>query len=249
LKILAAISVFGLLLGDKGRINAVTLAIFDLDNTLLGGDSDYLWGEYLIEQGIVDEQTYRRENDRFYEEYKNGSLDIYEFLTFSLEPLTRFDMPTLDSLRAEYMEKKIQSILLPAAEELLDRHRAQNHTLLIITATNRFVTEPIAQRLGVPHLLATDAEVVNDRYTGRVAGTPCFREGKVQRLRQWLSEHGENLHDSWFYSDSHNDLPLLELVSHPVAVDPDDTLAWHAQQKSWRTISLRNETRSSLEFI
>ena len=227
----------------------MTLAIFDLDNTLLGGDSDYLWGEYLIEQGIVDEHTYRRENDRFYDEYKSGTLDIFEFLEFSLDPLIRFDLATLNRLRQQYIETKVQSILLPAAMELLDRHRIRNHTLLIITATNRFVTEPIADLLGVEHLLATDPELVHDRYTGKVAGTPCFREGKVTRLRQWLSQRGENLHDSWFYSDSHNDLPLLELVSNPVAVDPDETLTWHAQQRNWRTISLRNGTRSALDFV
>ena len=227
----------------------MTLAIFDLDNTLLGGDSDYLWGEYLINQGIVDEQTYRRENDRFYAEYKAGTLDIFEFLEFSLAPLARYDMASLNHHREQFMAKQIQRILLPAATELLDRHRALDHTLLIITATNRFVTEPIAQCLGVEHLLATDPEVINERYTGRVAGTPCFREGKVTRLRQWLSQHGQNLHNSWFYSDSHNDLPLLELVSNPVAVDPDETLTWHAQQKNWRIISLRNETGSDLDFI
>ena len=227
----------------------MTLAIFDLDNTLLGGDSDYLWGEYLIEQGIVDELTYRQENDRFYNEYKAGTLNILEFLEFSLEPLTRHDMATLDQLRRQYIAEKIDSILLPASMELLERHRARNHTLLIITATNRFVTEPIAKLLGVEHLLATDPEVLNDRYTGRVAGTPCFREGKVTRLRQWLSLHGQNLQDSWFYSDSHNDLSLLELVTNPVVVDPDETLTWHAQQKNWRIISLRNDTRSALDFV
>ncbi len=227
----------------------MTLAIFDLDNTLLGGDSDYLWGEFLIDQGIVDEHSYRQANDRFYAEYKAGTLNIFEFLEFSLEPLTRYDMEDLQQLHQQYMEQKVESIVLPAALALLDRHRARHHTLLIITATNRFVTEPIAQRLGVEHLLATDPEVIENRYTGRVAGIPCFREGKVQRLRQWLTHHGENLHDSWFYSDSHNDLPLLELVNNPVAVDPDETLAWHAQQKNWRMISLRNETRSPLDFI
>ncbi|WP_455211639.1 histidinol-phosphatase [Kaarinaea lacus] len=227
----------------------MTLAIFDLDNTLLGGDSDYLWGEYLIEQGIVDETTYRRENDRFYNEYKAGTLDIFEFLEFSLEPLSRFDMQSLNRLHQGYMLEKVDNLLLPAAMELLDRHRARNHTLLIITATNRFVTEPIAKRLGVEHLLATDPEVIENRYTGHVAGTPCFREGKVTRLRQWLSQHGQNLQGSWFYSDSHNDLPLLELVSNPVAVDPDETLTWHAQQRNWRIISLRNDTRSALDFI
>lgn len=227
----------------------MTLAIFDLDNTLLGGDSDYLWGEYLIEQGIVDKTSYRRENDRFYEEYKAGTLDIFEFLEFSLAPLARYDMDTLNRLRQEYMTEKIHTILLPAAEALLERHRQLHHTLLIITATNRFVTEPIAERLGVEHLLATEPEITNHRFTGRVAGTPCFREGKVTRLRLWLSQQGENLQDSWFYSDSHNDLPLLELVSHPVAVDPDDTLTWHAQQRNWPIISLRNETLSSFDFI
>lgn len=227
----------------------MTLAIFDLDNTLLGGDSDYLWGEFLIEQGIVDGERYRRENDRFYEEYKTGTLDIFEFLEFSLEPLSRYDMETLHRYRQQYMEEKIEQILLPAAFELLDRHRARQHNLLIITATNRFVTEPIAERLGVGHLLATEPEIIANRYTGRVIDTPCFREGKVTRLRHWLTTQGENLHDSWFYSDSHNDLPLLELTSNPIAVDPDDTLAWHAEQKKWKTISLRNNTRSSLDFI
>ena len=227
----------------------MTLAIFDLDNTLLGGDSDYLWGEFLIQQGIVDDETYRRENNRFYEEYKAGTLNIFEFLEFSLAPLARYDMEYLQSLRRQYMKDKIHTILLPAARELLDRHRRHQHTLLIITATNRFVTEPIAELLGVGHLLATEPEVIDNRYTGRVSGTPCFREGKVSRLHHWLSQQGENLQDSWFYSDSHNDLPLLELVSNPVAVDPDNTLSWHAQQKNWRIISLRNETCSSLDFI
>ena len=227
----------------------MTLAIFDLDNTLLGGDSDYLWGEFLIRQGIVDETSYRRENDRFYEEYKAGTLNIFEFLEFSLAPLARYDMKTLHTLRRQYIQQEIHTILLPAASELLDRHRRQHHTLLIITATNRFVTEPIADLLSVEHLLATEPEVVDGRYTGRVSGTPCFRDGKVSRLKQWLSQYGENLQDSWFYSDSHNDLPLLELVTHPVAVDPDDTLSWHAQQKNWRIISLRNETGSDLDFI
>lgn len=227
----------------------MTLAIFDLDNTLLGGDSDYLWGEFLIEKSIVDGESYRRENDRFYEEYKSGTLNIFEFLEFSLEPLRRYDMSTLRELHAQYMRQKISPILLPAAEELLDRHRTQNHTLLIITATNDFVTRPIAEKLGIDHLLATEAEIVDQRYTGRTTGTPCFREGKVARLNQWLAQQGENLENSWFYSDSHNDLPLLELVHNPVAVDPDQTLAWHAQQKSWKIISLRNDTRSPLDFI
>ena len=217
----------------------MALAIFDLDNTLLAGDSDYLWGEFLVEQGLVDKEHYARENRRFYEEYKAGILDIHEFMAFSLAPLTRYPIEKLDAMRGQYLKEKIQPIIAPAAKALLRRHREQGDFLLIITATNRFVTEPIAALLGVDHLLATDPEMLDGRYTGRVAGTPCFREGKVIRLRGWLEETGRNLADSWFYSDSHNDLPLLELVSHPVAVDPDETLGRHAEMKGWPIISLR----------
>ncbi|WP_455204310.1 histidinol-phosphatase [Kaarinaea lacus] len=223
----------------------MSLAIFDLDNTLLAGDSDYLWGEFLIEQGLVDGDHYRRENQRFYDEYKTGTLDIFEFLEFSLAPLARMDMETLNTLHREFMRTKIDSIMLPAAQHILNQHRERGDILLIITATNRFVTQPIAERLDVDHLLATDPEVVDQRYTGRVSGTPCFKEGKVTRLNQWLKDNAVNLSDSWFYSDSHNDLPLLELVNHPIAVDPDDTLKWHAEQKNWKIISLRNGSEPS----
>ena len=216
------------------------LAIFDLDNTLLGGDSDYLWGQFLVERGIVDKAYYERENERFYEEYRIGTLDIFEFLNFSLEPLARHDPDTLRRWREAFMEEKIRPILLPKARALLEEHRAAGRRLLIITATNSFVTRPIAEALGVEDLLATEPEMRDGRYTGRVAGTPCFREGKVKRLRDWLREEGENLAESWFYSDSHNDLPLLELVTHPVAVDPDDTLAQHAEMRGWPVISLRD---------
>ncbi len=217
----------------------MALAIFDLDNTLLAGDSDYLWGEFLVEQGVVDGEYYARENRRFYEEYKAGKLDIHEFMAFSLAPLTRFPAAELETMRARYIQQKIVPIVPRPARELLRRHREQGDFLLIITATNRFVTEPIAELLGVDHLLATDPEMRDGRYTGRVAGTPCFREGKVTRLKEWLDETGNDLADSWFYSDSHNDLPLLELVSRPVAVDPDETLAQHAEMKGWPVISLR----------
>ena len=217
----------------------LNLAIFDLDNTLLGGDSDYLWGRYLIEQGLVDGEYYERENRRFYEEYKVGTLDIYEFLRFSLQPLSQHDMATLHEWRKNFIQEKIEAIMLPAARALLQHHRDQGHTLLIITATNRFVTEPIAAILGVEHLLATEPEVKQGRYTGNVSGTPCFREGKVENLKLWLKATGMNLASSWFYSDSLNDLPLLEMVTHPVAVDPDDTLADHARMRGWPIISLR----------
>lgn len=209
------------------------LAIFDLDHTLLAGDSDYLWGRFLIEQGLVDGSYYERENQRFYDEYRKGTLDIHEFLRFALKPLSEHDPEYLARLHKQYMKEKILPIILPEARALLQEHRNQGHTLLIITATNRFVTAPIAQELGVPHLLATDPEFQGLRYTGRVKGIPCFRDGKVQRLEIWLKEHGLNLAQSWFYSDSHNDLPLLERVTRPVAVNPDETLEAHAQIKQW----------------
>ena len=219
------------------------LAIFDLDNTLLGGDSDYLWGQFLVERGIVDRDEYERENKRFYDDYVHGRLDISEFLTFALRPLAEHPREQLDAWHDEYLQEKIRPILQHKAAELIDSHRRDGATLLIITATNRFVTAPIARLLGIDHLLATDAETVDGRFTGRVAGIPCFRDGKVKRLDLWLKDNGMNLAESWFYSDSHNDLPLLERVTHPVAVDPDDTLRQHAQMRGWPVITLRNERK------
>lgn len=215
------------------------LAIFDLDNTLIGGDSDYLWGRFLVEQGIVDAEHYERENQRFYDEYKSGRLDIHEFLRFSLRPLAEHDLVTLHSWHRQFMQEKIEPIMLPKAQELLQQHREQGDFLLIITATNRFVTAPIAERLGVDEMLATEPQLADGRYTGEVEGTPCFQQGKVERLEQWLASSGHNLADSWFYSDSHNDLPLLERVTHPVAVDADETLSEHARLKGWPQLSLR----------
>lgn len=217
----------------------MALALFDLDNTLLGGDSDYLWGRFLVEQGLVDGEHYERENARYYAQYRAGTLDIREFLRFALQPLASHDLATLHNWRAQYLKEKITPLLLPAAHALVEKHRAQGDTLLIITATNRFVTEPIAALYGVEHLLATDPEMVAGRYTGEVSGVPCYREGKVQRLEMWLAEQGMAIGESWFYSDSHNDLPLLEQVTHPVAVDPDDTLRQEAALKRWPVISLR----------
>jgi len=216
----------------------VSLAIFDLDNTLIGGDSDYLWGEFLVEQGLVGDSFYS-ENQRFYEAYKNGTLDIYEFLEFSLKPLSQHDMPTLTSLHRQFMVKKIQPILLPAARSLLQTHRENGDTLLIITATNRFVTAPIAAALQVQHLLATNPQIKDGRYTGKVEGIPCFKEGKVQRLQQWLLENQLSMDNSWFYSDSHNDIPLLDHVTHAIAVDPDPELQRYAEEKHWKIMSLR----------
>ncbi len=217
----------------------MSLAIFDLDNTLIAGDSDYLWGRFLVEQGKVDAEAHGRQNARFYRDYQEGTLDIHAFLAFQLRPLTMFSPDELHALRARYLEEKIRPILLPKALALLDWHRRRGDTLLIITATNRFITGPIARLLGVPHLIATEPERQGDRYTGRVQGIPCFQEGKVRRLEGWLEARGEDLRASWFYSDSHNDIPLLSQVEHPVAVDPDATLAGVARRRGWPILTLR----------
>ena len=222
------------------------LAIFDLDNTLLNGDSDYLWGRFLVERGIVDGPRYERENLRFYKEYQAGTLDIFDFLRFALRPLAENAPEDLHAWREDFMAEKIRPIMLPAARALLDSHRERGHTLMIITATNRFVTGPIAAELGVENLLATEPAREGERYTGEVAGIPCFREGKVQRLEHWLTDRGMDLGESWFYSDSHNDLPLLERVSHPVAVDPDAMLESHARDAGWPVISLRDDVAADV---
>ena len=217
----------------------MTLAIFDLDNTLIANDSDYLWGQYLVDRGIVDKAQYEAANKKFYEDYKQGSLDIVEFLNFSLAPLARHDADQLHRWREEFVEELIRPIMLEAAQELVEKHRRQGDTLLVITATNRFVTAPIVALYGIDNLLATTPEFVDGRYTGRFHDIPCYQHGKVTHLQNWLQESHENLMGSWFYSDSHNDLPLLKLVDHPVAVDPDAVLRSHAEQVGWPIISLR----------
>lgn len=219
----------------------MSLAIFDLDNTLLADDSDYLWGQFLVNQGLVDARYYARENERFYQQYKQGQLDIIEFLNFSLKPLADNSMPDLLKWRAQFIEEVIRPILLIPAQELVDKHRQKGDTLLVITATNQFVTEPIVDLYGIQNLLATLPALKENRYTGHVAGTPCFQEGKVTRLKQWLKETRHDLQDSYFYSDSHNDLPLLKLVDYPIAVNPDDILRDHALRANWPIISLREQ--------
>ncbi len=218
----------------------MALAIFDLDNTLLDGDSDYLWGQFLVEKGIVDADHYEKENQRFYDEYKAGTLDIMAFLRFSLAPLAEHDMATLQAWHRDFMQEKIRPIMQARAHDLINQHREANDELLIITATNSFVTAPIAASFGVNNLIATEPEIRHGRYTGGVAGTPCYREGKVERLNAWLAETSHSLDGSCFYSDSHNDLPLLQIVDKPVAVDPDDSLAEVARRQSWPIISLRD---------
>ena len=217
----------------------MALAIFDLDNTLLGGDSDYLWGRFLAEHHIVDSEVYHDTNLAFYHDYQAGKLDINAFLEFVFTPLKENPMTDLLKWRNAYLQQKIMPIMLPKAQALVEQHRQQGDTLLIITATNSFLTAPIAEKLGIENLIATDPEMVDGRFTGKVAGIPSFQHGKVSRLQDWLTQHQQTLTDSIFYSDSHNDLPLLEKVETPVAVDPDDTLRQVAEQRGWKILSLR----------
>ena len=218
----------------------MTLAIFDLDGTLLNGDSDYTWGQFLVEKGLVDSQVYKQANDKFFEEYQAGTLDIHEYLAFSLEPLTKFSKEELSKLHNTFMQEKIQPMMQAKANALLKHHKEQGHFLLMITATNQFVTGPIGDALGMDHIIAPVPEIINDHYTGKIVGVPSFQAGKVTRLNDWLAETGHSMEGSYFYSDSRNDLPLLELVTHPIAVDADETLTKIAQERGWQHISLRD---------
>ena len=217
----------------------MTLAIFDLDNTLIAGDSDHLWGEFLCDRGVVDGEVFRARNERFFQDYQRGELDIAAYTTFALGPLAGRTPRSVAHLRVEFMRECIEARLLPAADALLDRHRERGDRLLIITATNEFVTRPIADRLGVAELLGCRVEQVDGRFTGRATGTLTYREGKVRRLHEWMAGAGEVLEGAYFYSDSHNDLPLLERVDHPVLVDPDERLAAIGRNRGWPGITLR----------
>ena len=220
----------------------MNLALFDLDNTLLACDSDYEWGQFLVDRGVLKRDEYEAQNAAFYEQYKAGTLDIHEFLGFALRPLAEHTTAELDRWHAEFMDARIRPAMGAPARALVRRHLDAGDLCAVVTATNSFVTGPIAREFGVPHLVATEPERIGGRYTGRVAGTPCFREGKIARVQAWLAEQGRRLPDfaqSRFYSDSQNDLPLLELVTHPVAVDPDPKLAAVARARGWPALSLR----------
>ena len=215
------------------------IALFDLDNTLLDGDSDHAWAEYLIEEGVLHPEEYHAKNEWFFERYKDGTLDIHEFLDFQLAPIANRPRRQLEAWHQDFMQRKIRPMILPKAVELIESHADAEKA--IVTATNRFITGPIAGELGVATLIATDIEERDGIFTGKPRGTPTFREGKVERVNEWLASRGCTLEgcESWFYSDSLNDLPLLARVTHPVAVDPDATLRAHAEERGWPVISLR----------
>ena len=221
----------------------MNLALFDLDNTLLAGDSDYNWSLFLIRQGLLDEKTHHERNEQFYADYKDGSLDIIEFLKFQLQPLSQHKKAFLDELHLKYMDEVIRPMMTKKAQALVDAHKGAGDICVVITATNSFVTKPIATAYGIQNLIGSDPEMVNGQYTGGVSGVPSFQAGKVTRINQWLAERGKKLNDyekSYFYSDSHNDLALMKLVTNPVAVDADEILAAYANEQNWPHISLRS---------
>ena len=222
----------------------MNLALFDLDNTLLAGDSDFEWAQFLISKGVVDREIQEAKNIEFYEHYKAGTLDIYEFLIFQLAPLTRHRRAELDAWHREYMDRHIRPIMTDKAKAAVARHLAAGDLCAIVTATNSFVTGPIAREFGIPHLIGTIPAVnpENGAFSGGPRGTPSFQAGKITRVESWLESMGlwwGSFDDSWFYSDSHNDLPLMQKVKTPIAVDPDDKLRAHASQMGWKIITLR----------
>ena len=214
----------------------MTLAIFDLDNSLLDGDSDHSWGEYLVKKRIVDEAFHAETNSRHFSDYNAGRLNFDEFIRFQLAPLKNNPRDVMERIRKEFLNEIIEPMISDDAHSLVSHHRKEGHTLMIITATNRFITDPIAERFGIDLLIATEVEEVDGKFTGRTFGIPSFGEGKVHRLKEWLGGTNESLSQSWFYSDSHNDLPLMQLVDNPVALKPDDKLRNVAKLSQWKII-------------
>lgn len=222
-------------------LSAMDLALFDLDHTLLPIDSDYEWSRFLVRIGALDGASYERENDRFYHQYQAGTLDIAEFLRFQLAPLAAHPRATLDAWHRQFMREVVEPQILAPARELVERHRARGDLVAIVTATNAFVTAPIARAFGIDHLVATGVEEIDGAFTGRPHGTPSFREGKIVRTDEWLASLGRSLPEfrrSWFYSDSRNDIPLLDRVTDPVATNPDAVLHETAVARGWPVIRL-----------
>lgn len=218
----------------------MALAIFDLDHTLIDGDSDHAWGQFLVDNQLVNAVEYQKKNDEFFAQYQAGKLDVYAYLEFALKPLTQFPTEQLYSIRERFLNECIQPIISQKSRDLINQHKEQGDTLLIITATNGFITYPIAELLNIEHIIAPHPEQIDGHYTGKIVGVPSFHQGKVTRLHDWLAAHQQSLTGSWFYSDSHNDLPLLEVVDNPVIVNPDPTLEAIAQTRQWPIISLRD---------
>jgi len=217
------------------------LVLFDLDNTLLAGDSDFAWAQFLIGKGVLDREVYEARNVEFYEQYKAGTLDIFEFLDFQLAPLARHDRAQLDRWHEEFMDVSIRPIITTAARELVAQHRNSGALMAVVTATNSFVTGPIVREFDIPHLVATIPAQDNGRFTGKPRGMPAFKAGKIERVDAWLESMGlfmGSFASTRFYSDSHNDIPLMAKVTDPVAVDPDDTLRDHARLHGWPVMSL-----------
>jgi HAD superfamily hydrolase (TIGR01490 family) len=220
----------------------LNLALFDLDNTILAGDSDYNWSRFLIQEGYLDGAIHAEKNEKFYADYKAGTLDIYAFVEFQFKPLARNPRNILNQLLKKYVEEVIKPMITEKAYALVRKHREEGDLLIVITATNSFITKPIAALFGIENLIGTDPEEKEGEFTGKVSGLPSFKEGKVTRLEAWLKNKNLSLADfkkSYFYSDSHNDLPLMQKVTHPVAVDSDDILTEYANSKGWPKISLR----------
>lgn len=218
------------------------LVLFDLDNTLLAGDSDFEWAQFLITKGVLDREVQEAKNAAFYEQYKAGTLDIFEFLDFQLAPLARHPRAQLDAWHAEFMDTVIRPMISARARALVREHLERGALVAVVTATNSFVTGPIVREFGIAHLVATVPAQLDGAFTGKPRGLPAFKAGKIERVDDWLETLGlyrGSFARSWFYSDSHNDLPLLSRVSDPVAVDPDDTLHAHATTHGWPILSLR----------
>ncbi len=218
------------------------LALFDLDHTLLPLDSDHAWGEFTISLGWHEAASFRAMNDRFYDQYKMGALNLAEYIAFTTQGIRRAGKEAAQAAHQRFMQEVILPAIRPSALALLEKHRAAGDTLVLITATNEFVTRPIAQALGFEHLLAVELQTGADGwYNGQIQGVPSFREGKVTRMQNWLTERGADLkalEASTFYSDSINDLPLLEQVQTPVATNPDNSLLAIARERGWQTLQL-----------
>jgi len=220
----------------------VRLALFDLDNTLLLGDSDHGWLEYLVTRGLVDRAVFKKKNDQFLSDYRNGTLNIYAFLEFQLSPLKDYHQEELEILHRQYMADVIHHMITDYAHQLVTSHQDQGDLVAIVTATNRFVTAPIAKVFGIDHLIATELEEKDGKYTGKPLGEPNFQAGKISNVNAWLAKQGKTLADfekSYFYSDSINDLPLLREVTNPIAVNPDDRLGAIAEKEDWPIIRFK----------